>query len=626
MKKIWIYGCAFLMWSCGAKSGGTSQAGSGSEEAKGQETTENTPGTPFARNPTAFSQDFYKGSDWMVPDTLSSSLLETPDDSSLKEYVPDSVSVKTVDGVEKSFYNGVLMNGAYRNLYFESTESFVSEPCFSVTVYKDGIKNDTVYHYSLHSKRMRCRFITLDSLHTLYQSYHATGHPHIFSQATRNKLDGVRQRWNSDGTPDWFEHYKDGKRHGEERRWYPNGYLWQINHYIEDEEVLPSETWYYDQAESRYHDPETAKEAPNRYEYKYSTAGEDDSYYIQEIYKLDKDGRKELLQREYFEKGADKPLYFMETPCDSVRREIVTVGSLKRLEIRNYSQGKLCLLESYPYGESRLPGVITETYSEGGVRTGKFMYDYNSKQMVPLRIYSSVGADVKKLEFSDYIALKEQNCNQELDAGKGHYTSNKEKLCIRWKKGELVLRNSSPETGQDNEVEYIEWFYDGYHPKYGLHFFHMTGYENWGYFVLSDATGEVFRYSAMSDAVFCGKSDLFLVAVVAPSEGECAIRVYKMFPEGHLAEVAVLQRGGAYFNDIDLQDFMWINETSFIASKKTSKEELNYDFYDGYTGNREEFEEQNYLSNEEEGWGYVRVDLHPDALKTENFIPASTEF
>lgn len=99
-----------------------------------------------------------------------------------------------------------------------------------------------------------------------------------------------------------------------------------------------------------------------------------------------------------------------------------------------------------------------------------------------------------------------------------------------------------------------------------------------------------------------------------------------MFPEGRLAEVAVLQRGGAYFNNIDLQDFMWINETSFVASKKTSKEELNYDFYDGYTETREEFEEQNYLPNEEEGWGYVRVDLHPDALKTENFIPASTEF
>lgn len=241
MKKIWIYGCVLLLWACGGKSGGTSQAGSGSDE--GQEATENTAGTTSARNATAFSQDFYKGSDWMVPDTISPSLLETPDDSSLKEYVPDSVSVKTVDGVEKSFYNGVLMNGAYRNLYFESTESLVSEPCFSVTVYKDGIKNDTVYHYSLHSKTMRCRFITLDSIRTLYQSYHATGHPHIFSQATGNKLDGVRQRWNSDGTPDWFEHYKDGKRHGEERRWHPNGYLWQINHYIEDEEVLPSETW-----------------------------------------------------------------------------------------------------------------------------------------------------------------------------------------------------------------------------------------------------------------------------------------------------------------------------------------------------------------------------------------------
>ena len=176
MKKALIYGCALLLLSCGGKTGVTSQSSSVEKE-----------NTSDGFSPVvveAFSMDFYKGSDWLLPDTLSEALRKEPEASSLKDY--------------------------------------------SVTVYKDGIKNDTVYHYSISSHCMVDRFITLDSIHELYQSYNSNGNPHIFYQATRGKLDGVRQRWYYDGKPDWFEHYKDGKLHGEERRWHANGRLWQI--------------------------------------------------------------------------------------------------------------------------------------------------------------------------------------------------------------------------------------------------------------------------------------------------------------------------------------------------------------------------------------------------------------
>ena len=55
----------------------------------------------------------------------------------------------------------------------------------------------------------------------------------------------------------------------------------------------------------------------------------------------------------------------MDDKCDSVKRSIVTVGTQKRLDIRNYSGGRLRRFESYPYSEKGVPGVMTEIYSEG---------------------------------------------------------------------------------------------------------------------------------------------------------------------------------------------------------------------------------------------------------------------
>lgn len=64
-------------------------------------------GKRFKRKTTAiseaFSMDFYKGSDWIIPDTLSESLLKEPEASSLKVYDSDSICRKQVDGVERCF-------------------------------------------------------------------------------------------------------------------------------------------------------------------------------------------------------------------------------------------------------------------------------------------------------------------------------------------------------------------------------------------------------------------------------------------------------------------------------------------------------------------------------------------
>lgn len=85
------------------------------------------------------------------------------------------------------------MNGAYKHFYFRSTDSFVSEPYYSVVVYKDGIKNDTVRHYSISSHCMTSRIITLDSICELYQSYYSNGYPHIFTRLHEvNLMEYVR--------------------------------------------------------------------------------------------------------------------------------------------------------------------------------------------------------------------------------------------------------------------------------------------------------------------------------------------------------------------------------------------------------------------------------------------------
>ena len=453
MKNALVYSCVLLLLSCGGKTGGTSQSSS-----TNQETQENALSEKTTAISEAFSMDFYKGSDWIIPDTLSESLLKEPEASSLKVYDSDSICRKQVDGVERCFYKDSLMNGAYKHFYFRSTDSFVSEPYYSVVVYKDGIKNDTVRHYSISSHCMTSRIITLDSICELYQSYYSNGYPHIFYQATRGKLNGVRQRWYYDGKPDWFEHYKDGKLNGEEMRWHANGHLWQVNHYIDDQEVLPTECWYYSHSEYAYNDPDGVAEAPDWYEYKYQASEGTPFYYIQEIYALE-NGKKYLLKRKYFEKDSDEPIYFMDDKCDSVKRSIVTVGTQKRLDIRNYSGGRLRRFESYPYSEKGVPGVMTEIYSEEGNRIEKSMYDYHSGRMISLRMYSNTGADVKKLEFAEYTNMKADSCNKQLDSGKGRYTDNQNKLSVRWKKGELALLNSPAKEDEDG---FIKWYYDGY--------------------------------------------------------------------------------------------------------------------------------------------------------------------
>ena len=171
-----VYSCVLLLLSCGGKTGGTSQSSSTNQETQENALSEKKT-TAISE---AFSMDFYKGSDWIIPDTLSESLLKEPEASSLKVYDSDSICRKQVDGVERCFYKDSLMNGAYKHFYFRSTDSFVSEPYYSVVVYKDGIKNDTVRHYSISSHCMTSRIITLDSICELYQSYYSNGYPHIF--------------------------------------------------------------------------------------------------------------------------------------------------------------------------------------------------------------------------------------------------------------------------------------------------------------------------------------------------------------------------------------------------------------------------------------------------------------
>lgn len=143
---------------------------------------------------------------------------------------------------------------------------------------------------------------------------------------------------------------------------------------------------------------------------------------------------------------------------------------------------------------------------------------------------------------------------------------------------------------------------------------------------MSDVTGEVYEYRSIDTPLFCGKSGLFLVVDENPYKEECYVRVYKMLPEGRLAEVAALNRGGGDYFEVDLDDFVWVGVSSFIANKKTSEDELQCDFYGGCSDScLEEYRKCGYLQIDEDGWGYVRVDLRPDALQTKQELPSSLE-
>lgn len=146
---------------------------------------------------------------------------------------------------------------------------------------------------------------------------------------------------------DWFEHYKGGKRHGEELRWYENGHLWQRNHYVDDEEAFPRESWYYNAAESDYAYSSYSQEAPDRYEYTYQASEGSSPYYIEETYALENGKKKHSLLRRYLANDLNKKISFPEFQCDSVRRDVVTIGSQKRLEIRIFDKGHLRRFESY---------------------------------------------------------------------------------------------------------------------------------------------------------------------------------------------------------------------------------------------------------------------------------------
>lgn len=622
MKKACIYGCALLLLSCGGKTGGGATSKSSSVEQTAEEKVIEKVSSLLSE---PLSVQVYEDDDWIVPDTLSAALQKEPEASAVQDYVPDSICRKQTDGAERCYYEGKLMNGAYRHFFSRPTDSFMPEMYYSVAVYKDGIKNDTVRHYSLSLHCMTARLITLDSIRELYQSYHSNGHPYIFYQSTRGKLDGVRQRWSFDGKPDWFEHYKDGKPHGKEMRWYASGHLSEVNHYMDGEESFPRERWYYTRAKNDYNYANYAEEAPDGYAFTYRASEGEPFYCIEERYALEPGRKKYMVERKYFKDGDEQPLIFVGDQCDSVRRDVVTIGSQKRLEIRNYSAGRLWRIENYPYSEGGRPGVMIETYSEEGNLVEKGKYDYNSGKMIFLRVYATKGADIRQLAFEDYMQVKADSCNKRLESGKGRYTNGKDKLSIRWKKGELELLNSPWKDGSEG-YEYREWYYDGYHPEYGLHFFHFVGFESWGYFAMNDTTGAVYELRAIDTPLFCAKSGFFLTVDENPYEGGCYVRVYKMLPGRRLAEVAVLERGGFYYSQVDLEDFLWVSESSFVANKKVSDAELQYDFYGGCPDScLAEYRKHGYLQDDEIEWGYVRVDLHPDALQTAEELPSSLE-
>ena len=317
--------------------------------------------------------------------------------------------------------------------------------------------------------------------------------------------------------PDWFEHYKDGKLHGEERRWHANGRLWQINHYIDDQEVFPSECWYYAHTEDSYNNPNNVSKVPDFYEYKYQASEGHPLYYVEETYALEDGEKKYLLKRKYFEEGTDEPICFTDGRCDSVKRGIVTIGSQKRLEIKRLLRwAAVPFRELSVFGERCAGCYNRKLFRRRQSDRERVCMTIIVGEMMPVRLYDSTGADLRKLEFSEYMAAKADSCNTQLDLSKGRYTDSKAQLSVRWKKGTLALLNSPLEEDEDG---FRKWYYDGYQSDYGLHFFHFSGFESWGYFAMSDATGEVYKYNGIDTPLFCGKSGLFLVVDESPYEG-----------------------------------------------------------------------------------------------------------
>lgn len=525
--------------------------------------------------------------------------LREPEDS-FKTYYKDSVRKKHIDGVDRWYSGEELMDGDYKDFYFDKFDL-----CYSIARYRDGIKNDTVRFYSTRDNRLMEIIVRPDSIHEFYTSYSSNGLPYIYYEATKGKLDGWRKRWFYDGTPDWFEQYKGGKLNGETRRWFPNGYLSLVERYRDDEKILPFETWYYSQSSDDFLYHLGTKKAPDRYTITYATWEDDtDSYRITENYKIGEDGIKQLYKRIY-STPYDEIFRLTKDDCDSVSKKIIKKNDNEFLEIRDYKKGRLIYLETCPLYFGDGSNICAESYSKDGKIINRYIYDYESETLVPLRIYSNMGAHVKGINHREYVTLTKRNYNKKLNPGSKQFTLNGDSLTLHCQTGNITLLNHDY-----NEVEAAdfscEWVYDGYEPEHNLHFFHFEGYESWYYFVMNAATGEVTEFKSNSIPVLCEGTNLFLTNYENPYMGNPYIYVYKILPNGRLAQIASLERGGYNFYESDLENFIWIGNRSFVATKKIPTDSNSV--------------EKEFLESLPQ---YVRIDITPDALKESKPLPLS---
>lgn len=565
--RLLMYACILAAPACGSKTTGTHTAGVETSEAE----------------KTAWPHAIFRH--------------ESED--SLKPCDSDSLSKKYVDGAERWFYRDSLMNGAYKTSYSEE-----GVPYYSVATYRNGIKNDTVRHYQAQEKWLSAEVVMLDSIHEIAQLYYSNGYPKIRYEATRGRLDGARMRWTIDGKPDKLQHFKDGELHGEEKTWYPNGYLASVESYAGGERVI-SKSWHYSRSADDAYYHLGATEAPDRQSVEY---GLYNGYRIEESYEAAADDVWLLTRRRLFER--DKQLCaFEKYGCDVVKYDTVPDGS--RLEVRDYRDGRLRSLETYPLASGSGPAVFTETYSDAGQLVEKQYYDDEYDRLVPMRVYAQEGAVVTGIGSSEYQALAADSCNVYLAPESARWVQNGSSATLRCREKEIELLGSS---GADSDSDlFREWSYDGYNARSGLHFFSFVGFEVWGCFAADDATGLVTMYEAAGKPVFCGRSDLFFVEDTDPFVGSCAVYIYRQLPGGRLAKVATLDRGGANFYELDLEKLTWVGERTLVATRiEPNRRGERYYSFDDERANEGEMP-------------YLRIEVTREALQSAEPLPLADE-
>ena len=171
------------------------------------------------------------------------------------------------------------------------------------------------------------------------------------------------------------------------------------------------------------------------------------------------------------------------------------------------------------------------------------------------------GVRITEIDSKEYNRLLKNGYNVPLSKDSTHVNRYSDSLIIHTEKEKITLLNLpyNEEVASDFS---IEWQYDGYRAESQMSFFSFGGFEWWGYYA-TNKSGLTTRFVANDAPVFCKGSDLFATWFEDPYEGVNSVNIYKILPDGRLAEITIINMK----ENEPVNKLSWVGERSIVAVK-----------------------------------------------------------